>query len=133
MSKLRTLLLALTFPVLLLPDGIVVCLHRLAGRSERAERCGSRCCSTSSEPDGGPSLSKEGCEECCVAVPETRRSLDPAPAQRGPERLAATFVLAPPPAPIAAVPPRSPWDAAWSAHHDPPSASIVLISLPLRL
>jgi hypothetical protein len=129
MTALRTLLLAALVPLVTLPDGITVCLKLLFVGAPPAE-AGADCCAGRSPRGGERDVDDDSCRGCCVTVPATERSIDPA-AKKAEEEAGA-------PAPASATPAalhdfglaRGP--AAWS-HHDPPPSSLVPISLPLRL
>lgn len=130
-TKLRQLLLTLLLPALVLPDGITVCLQRLAGRSP--VKVSRTCCCARNGATRLPSLVADACRDCCIQVPATERSLDPTTKKLGDDALAATST------PIAALtlavapePPLATDLVARSCRtlHPPP---IVPILLPLRL
>ena len=100
-SFLRTLLLALLLPALIVPDGITVCLHRLAGMTPPSA-CDS-CCGEAKVEDSTPGpgaplpevvgataeeCCKSGCESCCVVVPDTE------PSKRSHDEIAAPALVA---------------------------------------
>src|SRR5688572_933272 len=100
-SLLRTVLLALLLPALIVPDGITVCLHRLAGMTLPSE-CGSCCGQAKGEvatpvpgaplPDTVDAATRDccesGCESCCVVVP------DHEPSKRSHDEIAAPALVA---------------------------------------
>ena len=132
MATLRTLLLSLLLPALTLPEGVTVCLRRLAGEAPTPACC-ARCAVRAPRDAHAPRLAPDACVSCCLAVPEGERSLDPVAGKRRAETLEPILHLAPAATasvPFALAPPRGP--SAWS-HHDPPRSSAVPIPLPLRL
>jgi hypothetical protein len=136
-TSLRQLLLALLLPVLVLPDGVLVCLCRLVGEPPAKSCCVRKhCCSNEGRRPSTPSFSAPARSDCCLAIPENDRSFGPSisksPSALG-EELAARDVAV---VPVAIVPEfvqhptRGP--SAWS-HHDPPVCATVPLVLPLRL
>ncbi len=131
MTKLRQLLFAMLLPALVLPDGITVCLQRLAGRSP--VKVSRTCCCAREGATRLPSLVADACRDCCIQVPSTERSLDPTTKKLGDEALAATTAAVG--ALTLAVAPEPPlatdlFARSSRALHPPP---IVPIQLPLRL
>ena len=135
MSSLRTLLLALLLPVLVLPDGMLLCLRRLVGEAEASTRdsCCTRCCDRDAAPEGPVMRELDPrCMHCCIVVPATDRSIDTAP-RKCEDALAPALVLAPPPQSALLELSTSLWRPL--SDHDPGFARAAAppITLPLRL
>jgi hypothetical protein len=109
MTFVRTLLVALMLPALLLPEGARLCLHELLCRAAPSD-CGCResapapirkaCCVKCEKPlapDSAPRVAATDAA-CCVKVPPSQR-VAPTIAV---ERAAIDHALTPAPAPIAA-------------------------------
>jgi hypothetical protein len=130
MTRLRTLLLALLFPALLMPDGISLCMRRLLG--EPATRsCCSPCCRHARAPKSGTTLDSSDGHDCCVAMPASDRAVERAAKKLSEESLAAPIVATLPPS-FAVAPRLDALALAPGSFHDPPRF-VVRISLPLRL
>jgi len=140
MRQLARLLLAVfVLPALLLPEGGTYCLRLLLGECapEVCTRVTACCCCRHDAPTLASEL-RASCDDaaCCVALPDSGRTLDAVAKSVGTTRLDAGVPSHDPSLPIhdalaALVPARG--YPAFAPFRVPPRSTLVPISLPLRL
>ena len=139
MRQLARLLLAVVvLPALLLPEGGSYCLRLLLG--ECAPQACTRvaaCCCCRHAPTSAPELRADRDDaSCCVALPDSGRTIDAAAKSVGATRHDAGVPSHDPGLPLcdsmaALAPPRA--LPAFAPPRVPPRSTLVPISLPLRL
>jgi hypothetical protein len=140
MRQLARLLLAVVvLPALLLPEGGTYCLRLLIGEctAQVCTHVGACCCSRHDAPSPAPEV-RASCDDaaCCVALPNSGRTIDAVAKSVGTTRIDAGVPAHDPGLPIhdwmaALAPVRA--VSTCAPPRVPPRATLVLISLPLRL